>query len=326
MEKTMYDNAGDVMKRKKDSFTLDFSTGSKKARGLDLREGLLSSPDVGLLKLATPELERFIIHHTQSGTLVQTPTQILFPKSVTEEQEAYARGFVDALVELHMKQSPLAGPGGIVCVDTQGSSYVTLTPVAMPQSTIHASVEALNAIKRPQILNSPVFPRSGNVGLSTAFRLPPNFQSFSLPNSVQSISPHPATSVKSSIPFTPDRHPQPVATHSKLSTKPTTSKDVHPNVSSSLGVTPSFSPIDMSNQERIKLDRKREKNRNAAQKCRSKKMERISRLEERVAELKAQNAVLAGTATGQRDQVNQLRQQIVDHVNSGCQIMIVRDS
>src|SRR5271163_2927176 len=106
MDKTTYDkpNTDDKMKRKKDSLTLDFSTGSKKARIQDLREGLLSSPDMGLLKLATPELERFIIHHTQSGALVQTPTQILFPKTVTEEQEAYARGFVDALVELHMKQ------------------------------------------------------------------------------------------------------------------------------------------------------------------------------------------------------------------------------
>ena len=81
----------------------------------------------------------------------------------------------------------------------------------------------------------------------------------------------------------------------------------------------------MSNQEQAKLERKREKNRNAAQKCRSKKLERISRLEDRVAELKRQNAALTASSQAQKEHVNVLRQQIVDHVNNGCQIMVVRD-
>jgi len=33
-----------------------------------------------------------------------TPTQILFPKSVTAEEEAYARGFMDSLEELYRRK------------------------------------------------------------------------------------------------------------------------------------------------------------------------------------------------------------------------------
>merc|ERR1719213_1231091 len=51
-----------------------------------------------------------------------------------------------------------------------------------------------------------------------------------------------------------------------------------------------MSPIDMESQEKIKLERKRLRNRLAASKCRKRKLERISQLDERVAQLKTENA------------------------------------
>ncbi len=63
----------------------------------DLRdaEGILNSPDLGLLKLASPELERLIIQ--SNGMVTTTPTsQFVYPKSVSDEQE-FAEGFVKAL-------------------------------------------------------------------------------------------------------------------------------------------------------------------------------------------------------------------------------------
>ena len=87
-------------------------------------------------------------------------------------------------------------------------------------------------------------------------------------------------------------------------------------------MTPPISPIDMDTQERIKVDRKRERNRIAARKCRTRKLERISRLEDRVRQLKGENSDLSTTATSLRDQVAKLKQQIMQHVNSGCQVMM----
>jgi FtsZ-binding cell division protein ZapB len=85
-------------------------------------------------------------------------------------------------------------------------------------------------------------------------------------------------------------------------------------------------PIDMSVQELAKLERKREKNRHAAQKCRMLKLERISRLQQRVDELKEQNDQFANTSATLRDQVGKLRQLIVEHVEGGCQVMMVRSA
>jgi len=44
--------------------------------------------------------------------------------------------------------------------------------------------------------------------------------------------------------------------------------------------------------DRYKLERKRERNRIAATKCRMRKMERIAQLDQEVAELKSQNTML----------------------------------
>uniref|UniRef100_H0WDS1 Transcription factor Jun n=1 Tax=Cavia porcellus TaxID=10141 RepID=H0WDS1_CAVPO len=90
------------------------------------------------------------------------------------------------------------------------------------------------------------------------------------------------------------------------------------------GETPPLSPIDMESQERIKAERKRMRNRIAASKCRKRKLERIARLEEKVKTLKAQNSELASTANMLREQVAQLKQKVMNHVNSGCQLMLTQ--
>uniref|UniRef100_A0A3Q3AT65 JunE proto-oncogene, AP-1 transcription factor subunit n=2 Tax=Kryptolebias marmoratus TaxID=37003 RepID=A0A3Q3AT65_KRYMA len=85
---------------------------------------------------------------------------------------------------------------------------------------------------------------------------------------------------------------------------------------------PSLSPIDLETQERIKAERKKLRNRIAASKCRKRKLERISRLEEKVKVLKNQNSDLASTAAMLREQVAQLKQKVMSHVTNGCQIAV----
>lgn len=85
--------------------------------------------------------------------------------------------------------------------------------------------------------------------------------------------------------------------------------------------TPPLSPIDMEDQERIKAERKRMRNRVAASKCRKRKLERLARLEERVSRLSGENGELRGAAESLRDQVAQLRHQLLDHIKSGCKLL-----
>lgn len=84
--------------------------------------------------------------------------------------------------------------------------------------------------------------------------------------------------------------------------------------------TNSFCPVDMDEQERQKLERKRQRNRVAASKCRKRKLERISKLEDKVKLLKGENSDLSSVVVNLKQHVVQLKQQILDHVNAGCKI------
>uniref|UniRef100_A0A670KL79 Transcription factor JunD n=1 Tax=Podarcis muralis TaxID=64176 RepID=A0A670KL79_PODMU len=197
---------------------------------------LLSSPDLGLLKLASPELERLIIQ--SNGLVTTTPTsggaQFHFPKGGAPDEQEFAAGF-------HGPPEP--------------PIYANLSPFAGAAGG---------------------YPADG----SPFSRLPP---------------------------------PPPPA---PLKDEPQTVPEV-----ASFGDSPPLSPIDMDTQERIKAERKRLRNRIAASKCRRRKLERISRLEEKVKSLKSQNTELASTANLLREQVAQLKQKVLSHVNSGCQLL-----
>merc|ERR1712048_608570 len=79
-------------------------------------------------------------------------------------------------------------------------------------------------------------------------------------------------------------------------------------------------PIDMVSQEKIKLERKRQRNRLAASKCRKRKLERIGQLELKVKDLKGENSELYNVVKKLKQSVANLKQEVIDHCNSGCQI------
>lgn len=91
-----------------------------------------------------------------------------------------------------------------------------------------------------------------------------------------------------------------------------------PNLSSS----PPMSPVDMEYQERMKLERKRQRNRLAASKCRSRKLERISKLEDKVKLLKSENSELGSMVNQLKETVGLLKLEVIEHNKSGCQIML----
>ncbi|ELR50854.1 Transcription factor AP-1 [Bos mutus] len=234
----------------KQSMTLNLAdpVGSLKPHLRAKNSDLLTSPDVGLLKLASPELERLIIQSSNGHiTTTPTPTQFLCPKNVTDEQEGFAEGFVRALAELHSQ-----------------NTLPSVTGLAFPAQ----------------------------------------------PQQQQQQPPQPPHHLPQQIPV---QHPRLQA----LKEEPQTVPEMP-------GETPPLSPIDMESQERIKAERKRMRNRIAASKCRKRKLERIARLEEKVKTLKAQNSELASTANMLREQVAQLKQKVMNHVNSGCQLMLTQ--
>jgi len=187
-----------------------------------IKPELLSSPDVQKLKLASPDLERFI---TNQHSLV-TPTQVFFPKDVTEEQKQYVKGFEDALAQLS----------------------------------------------------------NNNNG-----------------NSSSNATNH--------------HHHNDSSMSSSSSSSSTMNEDYTTTTSNN-----NINPINMESQEKIKLERKRQRNRIAASKCRKRKLERIAKLEDKVKQLKNENEKLNEVLDKLKSNVEGLKNKIISHMAHGCPI------
>lgn len=289
----------------KRTMTLDFNASlsplkAKKAK-LANTPGLLGSPDLNMLKLASPELERMIIQQNGMVTTTPTPTQFLCPKFVTEEQEAYARGFVDALEELHKTHEP-----------NDPNLQMTMA-MSMPQQ-----LQQMNNICTASfdVSGSYAQPQTTYTTLNTVSSLPSIQQSF-----VDTV-PIATTTVTNSMSNPVQNNPIMTMSNPVQNNPLVMQIKEEPQTVPSLCSSPPMSPVDMENQEVMKVERKRARNRIAARKCRHRKLERISRLEEKVDELKNENEDLSSTATSLREQVCRLKQQILEHVKSGCQVMM----
>lgn len=88
--------------------------------------------------------------------------------------------------------------------------------------------------------------------------------------------------------------------------------------------SPQFSlhPIDLQVQEIVKRERKKQKNRVAASKCRKKKLAREAQLEVTVQQLKERNIELNAVANALRNQLTDLKQKVMEHIACGCHVTL----
>ncbi|CAL8346355.1 transcription factor Jun [Gadus morhua] len=311
---SQHDNAGygsyNNPKPLKHNMTLNLAdpSGTLKPHLRAKASDILTSPDVGLLKLGSPELERLIIQSSNGLiTTTPTPTQFICPKNVTDEQEGFAEGFVRALAELHHQHMPNGTPVSVPSAPpAAGVNNAVPPPPAVSSAAGATAVYNNNSTMRSE---SPVYEdlNTFNPAISTV----------SAPNYTTS-PPTISFSAAPQLPMYGQQH------HSAPLSRITALKEEPQTVPEMPGETPPLSPINMESQERIKAERKRMRNRIAASKCRKRKLERISRLEDKVKNLKCQNSELSSTANMLREQVAQLKQKVMNHVNSGCQLMLTQ--
>ncbi|KRZ06924.1 Transcription factor AP-1 [Trichinella zimbabwensis] len=83
-----------------------------------------------------------------------------------------------------------------------------------------------------------------------------------------------------------------------------------------------LSPMDLQEQERIKLERKRARNRVAATKCRRRKLEKITELESRVSTLTAQNEAYMDSIRAISQELQHLQHVLQKHIEAGCKLQI----
>ena len=71
----------------------------------------------------------------------------------------------------------------------------------------------------------------------------------------------------------------------------------------------------------IRKEKKRERNRQAAQKCRTRKLTRIAELQKRVNELQGKNKSLTSTAENLQSDIFKLEKQLQEHHTQGCTLV-----
>lgn len=292
----------------KQNMNLNFSDSYRNANFKALRadaELYAAGPaaDVGSLRLASPELERLIIQNS-NGVITTTPTpaQYLYGRGITEEQECFAEGFVKALDDLH-KMNQMAPPNvsiGAGCAPPGAVYGASVQPEPLEYTTLSSCTA------NPNLSSAASYP-------SSTISYLPHHHHHQYHQHAQAVA-HGSHHFQHSLAG--------AGFHSQrfggLKEEPQTVPDMQSSDNSS----PPMSPIDLENQERIKAERKRLRNRLAASKCRRRKMERIARLEDKVKVLKTDNAGLSNTASLLREQVAQLKQKVMTHVSSGCQLML----
>jgi len=271
-----------ILDERRHRMSLDFATSQRKCFYQPPPPSTAAAAD----KVTSPDLESFLLYGVGgesdcASDTISTPTQILFPKSVTAEQEAYARGFVDALEDLHRRQGVPVVTGltpSVVCTTQPSSSLYPTSNDAVRWSASYPSISSAAAAGHNSSVSSPG----------------------------SSVGGHKMRDVDQPSRLTDDDGGG--GGGSGVQTVPRLSC-----------LTPPSSP-DVDACDLARIDRKRERNRLAAQKCRSRKLEQIAVLESRCALLRSENETLSRMATQLENDVDRLRRILAEHT-AGAQCL-----
>ena len=328
----------------KSNLKLDFNEGSSNSRKRSFGDknrsflnvaqspAILQSPDLKLLKLGSPELEKLIIN---TGGFIPTPTPSglvsnSIPQNGVEDQESFlARGFIEALQRLQEQDGPSATTKGwtVPTVQITNETSNATTKTDQNRNSVSVITPTRFESRTPPMIssaNSINFPVSTTGAVSTMglTAVPRNSSSYitrpqTTENNNQNRLSHQTQPFSSGLNL-----PTQVPSTSVISNQ-IKSEDEGTVHSDDLDLD--MNPIDLEVQEHIKHQRKKLRNRLAAQRCRRRKIEREDTLKVKVKELKNKNSELTSLASTLRMQVCDLKQQVMLHVNEGCQVFLKDD-
>lgn len=294
----------------KGNLKLDF-TSTNPRRQTSMEGTVLTSPDLNLLALGSPELEKLIVSY---GGILTTPTPGQLFKgtvSVTEQQEMYARGFMEALQKLHEQQGSKASQNTTIAAPQNAPSSSLL-------STLNMELVSANGLNTATSTIANATPMMCTAGAST-------ISTQSLP--LVSLHAAGASQIFPDFQRAATRQIDPSTSLSQILNAEIPSQrlesanieSVEPQV---VPGTPPLPPIDLALQETVKNERKKQRNRVAASKCRKRKLEKEADLQGKVEELKDINTKLHSEISDLKKQVSNLKLQVMEHVHGGCEIML----
>lgn len=286
------------------------------------------SPDFGILKLASPDLEKMLLAFQAGSSESPSASHVTInAPSLPNEQLNATKGLPEVLQELHDRQEntelrniiPQINTGNYIDESAAATDQLYLTTDANGVITVASTREkfpAQNAFSAiPTEINT-------EKQLNTTYVLPSYPANTLLPNTTPQLF------------TTPLRHPTEdheavtqlralTAYNSMLATNPAFPSQVFRLEGSAIfGDSSTLQPIDLEMQEMVKRERKKQRNRVASSKCRKRKLEKEAVLETTVKDLRARNVELSTLANALKQQICDLKQKVMDHVTEGCPITL----
>lgn len=273
----------------------------------------MSTQDIGL---STPDVTSLLTGVETSLTTSQAPTPNRFLRGdVTAEQEMYARGFLEALDELHT--------AGDRQPEAMAPAELKLTASTCNNRLDARSAAHFSSASSSQYISGP------NPSLEA---VAPTYVTATM-DFIPNIAPpsHSETSrvYVSSNSFTPNTYAPPVINHFTPMLDYNGYSSPASNGSQNAGALPTpllrkelqhVVPADIKTQEQMKVERKKARNRIAASKCRLRRLQRESDLQGKVRVLKEHNQELNQEVTGLKAQINNLKKALVQHMKGGCHV------
>lgn len=285
----------------------------------------IHSPDFGILKLASPDLEKMLLAFQSGNNDSPSATHVSSNATViSNEQHNVTKGLPEVLQELHDRQEsnelktiiPQMNTGGYIDETVGGTDQLYLTTDANGVITVASTRD-----KFPNVQTSYCgIPTENNTEkqLNQTYVLPSYPNNTLLPNTTAQLY------------TTPLRHPTEdheavnqlralTAYNNVLATNSAFPSQVFKLDGSAIfGDNSSLQPIDLEMQEMVKRERKKQRNRVASSKCRKRKLEKEAVLETTVKDLRARNVELSTLANALKQQICDLKQKVMDHVTEGC--------
>ena len=270
-----------------------------------------NSPELTLFKMVSPELEKFIASNTgltpkgNPGTL-NSPEFTLFNLISPE--------FEKILASVQNPKSPTCTKAvreGSNTVKQQHEAYVQGFAEALQQ--IHDRQQPVEHFHKQNTIPAPSGVNNGWVEQDNTHN---NFHSQVALNETSYEMRNPGFAGVAAF-ENHESNPRPVSCNGPMGESG--NFDYEETLKPQGNILP-LPPIDLELQEIVKRERKKQKNRVAASKCRKKKLEREAQLEVRVQQLKDKNIELNAVANALRQQVSELKQRVLEHVAYGCQL------
>ena len=339
---SLYDLHEDYHKSPRSDFYLDLQSKSQKqpSKSSYPNTSMFSATGDLNLSLSTPDLTTLLssVSSHSSSVTTQAPTPNSFLRAqVTDEQEMYAQGFLDALDQLHTSTS---GPRDLV----RQPAAVTVPQDMIRQPAAGNHHKALSSGGHRSVIHPHMSPEVGNSPIATG------------PNpTLGAVAPY-VTATLDFIPNITTSQPEATTAYNRSSTShnyPTNSYTPFPSMFSGspavdayggysnppiggssaahiiggpampthqIGEIQRVMPADMQTQEHMKEERKKARNRLAASKCRLRRLQRESELQSKVRVLREHNQELNSEVTDLKEQINNLKRALIQHMKGGCQV------